>query len=152
MTIPITSENAGTPEILYRHTVEDPETGCWVWTKRTEPDGYVRVMRKGRKVYAHRVSFFLANGYVPEGSRVVDHVCRNRACVNPAHLEDVEEAINIARGTSVIAPRVWAALNGSCINGHVLADVGVYDRGVRGEACAQCSRDSARRYREKVPA
>ncbi len=146
MMIPITTENCGTPEMLFRHTRVDPITGCWLWTRYVDANGYVRVMRKSKKILAHRLAFFHANGYVPEGERVIDHTCRRRSCVNPAHLEDVTQGENIDRGTGATAGRIW--LDGVCVNGHVLSEVGLHSAGGR-MTCAQCGRDRVARYAAK---
>lgn len=80
----------------------DLETGCWLWLKKLDRKGYGKVSppRLGT-VYAHRLYWIIANGPVPEGRHVViDHLCRNPRCVNPKHLEAVEQATNIHRGKS----------------------------------------------------
>ena len=69
-----------------RYTV-DPRTSCWVW-KRLNRIGYGRLKVKGRLVLAHRYMYEQVMGPIPRGL-VVDHLCRNRACANPAHLEPV---------------------------------------------------------------
>lgn len=58
---------------------------CWPWTASTDRYGYGQFHVDGRSLRAHRVSYELANGAIPEG-RLVMHTCDNPPCVNPAHL------------------------------------------------------------------
>jgi hypothetical protein len=66
----------------------DPETGCWVWQRSRDTRGYGHVRLAGRLRVAHRVLYERDRGPIPEGL-TLDHLCRNKACVNPAHLEAV---------------------------------------------------------------
>lgn len=81
----------------------EPNTGCWAWTGAVNSRGYGSVgmgcRGHGRAIVraAHRVSWLLERGELPEGL-VLDHLCRNPWCVNPAHLEPVTHAINVQRG------------------------------------------------------
>lgn len=59
--------------------------GCWVWMGKPDPKGYGHIVVDGKRHPAHRLSWTMANGPVPYGM-VVDHVCHNKSCVNPAHL------------------------------------------------------------------
>ncbi len=76
--------------------VVDEVSGCWLW-QLCLTGGYGQYRHRGRMVYAHRLAYEARFGPVPEGM-VVDHVCRQPACVNPDHLEAVSSAENTRRG------------------------------------------------------
>lgn len=61
--------------------------GCWEWTA-SRVGGHGRLGEKGRTLYAHRISYEIANGPIPDGLEI-DHMCHNRGCVNPGHLRTV---------------------------------------------------------------
>lgn len=73
------------------------EQPCWRWTASLSSDGYGRAQFDGVKTLAHRFAYGLLVGPIPEGL-VIDHLCRNRACVNPAHMEPVTAVENNRRG------------------------------------------------------
>lgn len=77
--------------------IVDPTTGCWVWQRQIDKKGYGVWTLKGRHHRAHRVMFERMIGPIPEGTEP-DHKCRNRACVNPSHLEPVTHVVNMRRG------------------------------------------------------
>lgn len=83
-------------------------TLCWEWTGTLDKDGYGMHSRG----LAHRVAWMLLRGEIPEGLEL-DHLCRNRSCVNPDHLEPVTHQENLNRGL-----RGMRARSGRCRNGH----------------------------------
>ena len=75
------------PERILNST--DRETGCWLWKLAVNNRGYAMIRTRDRKMtLAHRVSYEVHIGPIPDGL-VIDHLCRNRTCVNPAHLRAV---------------------------------------------------------------
>lgn len=75
-----------------------PELGpCWIWTGNTMKDGYTHFKVSGKTVKAHRFSYELLIGAIPD-NLALDHLCRIRNCVNPSHLEPVTQQVNILRG------------------------------------------------------
>lgn len=71
---------------------------CWLWRGLKNPKGYGRCrVGERHEVQAHRVGYILERGEIPEG-KTLDHICRERGCVNPWHLEPVTNQENIRRG------------------------------------------------------
>ena len=91
--------------------------GCWLWQGGLTYQGYGRVYVNNRDLRAHRFAYELLIGEVPEGL-VLDHLCRVRNCVNPAHLEPVTDRVNALRG---IGPAASLAAATHCQRGHELS-------------------------------
>lgn len=118
-----------------------PDLGaCWVWTA-AKASGYGRfAIRHGEVVQAHRFSFSLVSE-IPE-SLQLDHLCRNRACVRPEHLEPVTGRVNLLRGEGASARN---AVKTHCPRGHRF-DAERTTR--KGRECLVCRREQQRaRYR-----
>ncbi len=92
-------------------------SGCWPWTGRLSKAGYGAIDWVGHSVVAHRVAYELTVGPVPEGLDL-DHLCRNRACANPAHLEPVTSRENTLR-SPIALPAINARMV-TCKEGHPL--------------------------------
>lgn len=129
-----------------------PELGpCWLWTGRLNHIGYGRFFLTSDtprlSAPPHRWLYEqLTDEPFPEGQEP-DHLCFNRGCVNPAHLEPVTHRENVLRGTSFMATK---AAQTECVNGHPFTEENIYRRpGQPGwRACRACLRDRAReRYR-----
>lgn len=97
----------------------EPNSGCWLWTGSITKDGYGKCRPRDKRTVtsAHRVVWESHHGQIPSGTEM-DHLCRTRCCVNPAHLEPVSHADNIRRG---LAPGATAKRHKSithCPHGH----------------------------------
>jgi len=77
--------------------IEMNDEGCWTWTASTDRYGYGKIKFNCVLQKAHRVVWKLLCGCIPR-KNVLDHTCRNRSCVNPAHLEPVTNLVNVRRG------------------------------------------------------
>lgn len=78
---------------------EVDDNGCWIWQRSIVRSGYGIAWRNGTNVLAHRWYYQRANGPIPDGYQL-DHLCRNRACVNPEHLQPVSRRANVRRGAN----------------------------------------------------
>jgi hypothetical protein len=119
----------------------EPNSGCWLWTGGYGRKDYRRFsMKRGKMTSAQRAAYELYVGPIPAGL-VIDHLCRNHACVNPTHLEPVTIGENVMRGDTRTAANAKKA---ACHLGHVYADVGIYRTGRR-RNCMECRRISDRK-------
>lgn len=89
------------------------DNGCWEWTGYRMHSGYGQVGIGGAHLYAHRAVWEMLRGPIPEG-QTIDHLCRNRGCVNPGHMEIVTSRENTIRG---VEARGGYKQNGNAIRG-----------------------------------
>lgn len=119
------------------------ETGCWVWMGAIEGGGYGQYRWPGtpsRRTHAHRVSWMLRRGPIPEGM-YLDHICRVRCCVNPSHLRVVTPRQNAIENSVGAAAKNAAKTH--CPLGHPYTTENTYQYqyGTGGlRICKQCSR------------
>lgn len=133
-------------KIIDRVAVEP--TGCWSWGGWHDRDGYGHVSNRslGWQGRMHRVMYEWYHGSI--GSGPLDHLCRNRGCCNPTHLEPVTHRENILRGVGLAAAN---AVKTHCVHGHEFTPANTYHRHRHGggRICKTCIYERQARRRAK---
>ncbi|MDO4240762.1 HNH endonuclease signature motif containing protein [Micrococcus sp.] len=116
---------------------------CWISDRARQPNGYTKLGYRGRTWLTHRLSWIVHRGGIPDGL-VIDHLCRQRACVNPDHLEPVSTRTNLLRGEGFVAHQ---AQQQRCLRGHPLSGDNLYRSPSRPDSreCLTCRREATRR-------
>lgn len=123
--------------------------GCWLWTGSKSTHGYGLFRRGEQTIQAHRAVYELLVGPIPDGLDL-DHLCRVRLCVNPAHLEPVTRQENVLRSL----PFRRDTRTAFCAAGHPRTPENVYLRRDRpsGRNCRPCALEATRQWRKRKAA
>ena len=140
------------PMVRLMARCEKTADGCWLWTgdiaDPTLGHIYGRIKHMGRCVRTHRLAYEIEHGPIPSG-QVLDHLCRNTLCFNPAHLEAVPQRVNVMRGDGICATNAFKV---ACNNGHPFTPENTYEyvrNGSNRRQCRTCGRDAMRRRRAR---
>jgi hypothetical protein len=119
--------------------------GCWEWSRPTDK-GYGRFWIKGKNGLAHRIAYEIAYGPIPNDLHI-DHLCRNRSCVRPDHLEPVTLAENVLRGYGISAQNKRKS---HCLRGHELAADNLWiNPKTKSRSCKACQNQRLREWRKR---
>jgi hypothetical protein len=126
----------------------DKTESCWVWTASKDTKGYGKLTLRQRTYRAHRVAYEYLVGPISDGLQL-DHLCRNRRCVRPDHLEPVTSRENLLRGDTVNA-RLAAKTH--CDSGHPFDEVNTYRAPDGTRHCRKCHVRWTQDYRRRKTA
>jgi hypothetical protein len=130
-------------------TIQDPEERfwskvnktelCWIWQGALSEKGYGTFSIRGKQIRAHRYSWELVNGKIADGL-VIDHLCENKACVKPEHLEPVTNKENLLRGEVGKKNAEHHKAKTHCRNGHEYTEENTahWNRKSRGVLTRRC--------------
>jgi hypothetical protein len=132
--------------LRFENKINKLDSGCWEWTGRKDSGGYCQSSTIGkdkRRCMAHRAVYEILVGPIPKGLEL-DHLCRNRACVNPEHLEPVTTRENVLRSQNL------ASINAKkthCPQGHPYNQENTYIYPDGKRRCKICRMAASRKYR-----
>jgi hypothetical protein len=133
--------------LRFQSAYAETSDGCWAWSRALD-NGYGRFWLNGRNRLAHAVSYEHFVGPIPDGLQI-DHLCRNRSCVRPDHLEAVTLGVNVLRGEGRSATNSRKEL---CLRGHALSGDNLYVTPRGSRCCRTCQRARVASWRARVSA
>lgn len=139
--------DARLPERFWSKVVK-AENGCWIWTAATHPNGYGKLGFEKRSWYSHRFAYTRLRGPIVQ---TLDHLCRQKACVNPEHLEDVSLKENILRSDSIPNAAALRKARTHCLKGHPYTPGSFRVNPADGaRICRICARMADRKHKDKL--
>lgn len=128
---------------FWAHVRASSVRGCWEWSAYRKPNGYGQTTDgiRGVQQLAHRAAWALTFGPI-DGNKEIDHICRNRICVNPAHLRIVPRGFNGRQGG--MRAKIKRMGSAACRRGHLWTALNTYRLSDGGRECLTCRRSSNR--------
>lgn len=137
------------PELTFWNRVHKTDT-CWIWVGGIGEFGHGYFGRNGPTKLAHRTAYEMCVGPIPAGL-VLDHLCKNPSCVNPAHLEPVTQGENVRRADSRVGRKMQQT---HCLKGHPLSgdNLKIVRSGARRprRCCRVCQRGRSQNYQQRL--
>jgi HNH endonuclease len=140
--------DARLPERFWQKVAPCPMSGCWLWAAAQQGNGYGTYKFYGKTGLVHRYVYRELVGEIPAGLQL-DHLCRQRCCCNPNHLEPVTPAVNVQRSTAPEAARRRHAAVTHCPSGHEYTPANTIrweNDWRRHRVCRVCSTNHKREY------
>jgi hypothetical protein len=132
---------------IEQRSVAEPNSGCWLWLlsdgSHGYPQGSMPTVMGERVSLAHRMSYLAYNGEIPDGYEV-DHLCRNRCCVNPSHLEATTKHANRARAYGIKVAKDHVSSDGCSVCG---SEYHTQASGIM--VCKKCHNRRNKKYKER---
>ena len=125
--------------------IKESSKGCWFWIGTKDQNGYGKMIFDHRSFYAHRLSYVIHKGKIPEGFEI-HHTCKNTSCVRPEHLRALTKGEHVLLGNTITAINARKIY---CPRGHVY-DGSTYMNGkFRQRFCKTCRNQMLKRMRIK---
>lgn len=122
--------------------------GCWEWNAGLDHHGYGAFFLNGGMKKAHRVAYEWEVGSIP-GGLDLDHLCRNRKCVKPEHLDPVTRRENLDRGEGSAVTKARHAAKTHCPRGHPYSGENLRMKG-KNRLCRTCGREAGKARRQDL--
>lgn len=139
---------------IFARAIPEPNSGCWLWILAPDKDGYGSLKRNRRTIRAHRFTYEQLVGPIPDGMEL-DHLCANKCCVNPQHLEPVTTLQNVQRMQNRVAgardrlgetSKARRDKRTHCPKGHSYSGDNLRTTSIQ-RVCRACARENMRAYR-----
>ena len=149
MTVPRRKSKSLEQRLLEKTDTSKILTDCWVFLGCKDSSGYGNIGNNGKTISAHRASYELYRGQIPKDKQI-DHICGNRLCINPQHLDLVTAKENVRRGrqkfTCVPHPK---PLRTHCMKGHPYSGANLFIDTNKQRRCMICKRAIDRKAQNK---